>query len=154
MIKQLVLPGLACLALVACNEITDPVGKRGLRVENRTVDTLVVNVFSRTTTANISIAPIDNATPRTVTDSSAFTPFSTRRGDVGARLIAPGAAYVFSATEIGNFDRSVPLIAFIFRVRRGYQFDSNGLEFTPEQIRASGARLTLRSGQYFPTVLP
>ncbi len=69
-------------------------------------------------------------------------------------LIIPGATTVISSSDIANYDRSYDLIVSVLRVRRGFLFKANSFFLSPTNVRSSGARVVLRSGRYFPTVLP
>jgi hypothetical protein len=139
-------------AHVACSGVTDPVGKRGFRVDNTTQDTLLVLALSGTPTTDILVSTVADATPRVVTDSVRLGEVSD--GGPGPHLIAPGTTYAISSRDITNYDGSVDLIVLVSRVRRGFLFSANAFVLTPTEVRASDARLTLRAGKYFPTVVP
>jgi hypothetical protein len=138
--------------LASCGGVTDPIAESGLRVENRTQDSLIISVEGRTAQSDNFAIPIDDATPRVTRDSLPFVLLQNTSG-ASTRIIAPGDSYIIRANEIGNYDVRLDLIVSIARVRRGYVFYANTLFFTPSQLRAFNARIALRSGQFFPTVL-
>jgi hypothetical protein len=144
--------GCVLALLAACSGVTDPVEKRGLRVENRTQDTLVVFALSVSALTDFFVSTSQDTTPRLLTDSVRFTGVQSENEAGG--LIAPGATTVFRSRDITDYDRSRDLIVSVLRVRRGFLFAANSFVLTPTEVRSSEARVVLRSGRYFPTVLP
>ena len=149
-LKRSFVPMLALLA--ACSGVTDPVVERGLRVENTTSDSVAIAAISATPTTDFFISTLHDTTPRLVTDSAIAASVQVERGGVSP-LIAPGSAGLLKATEIPDYDPSRELIVVVTRFRGGYLFHANSFVLAPAELRASGARIVLRPGRYFPTVV-
>ena len=141
------------LLLSSCDDITDPVVERGLRVENLTSDTLAVVAIGVTALTDIYVPPVGGAGPRTVSDSTAL-PAATALKTSGVGLIAPGGSHSFTSADIRDYGSDRGLILLTKRVRRGYSFEANPLLFQQAQLRAANGKVQLRASPYFPDVVP
>lgn len=141
------------LALASCDDITDPVIQRGLRIENRTPDTLIVAAVGVTALTDIFVPPLSAISRRQLSDSTAFRSLGTQNGS-SAVLIVPGESYTIRSENIADDGPARALIVLTSRVRRGYTFSANPLLFEPAQLRTSNANIHLRASQYFPDVAP
>jgi hypothetical protein len=147
-VLALVLP----LAVAACDGVTDPVAHSGLRIENRTRDSLLVTVVALDPRVLVLAGPPDDSRAPARVDT-AFLRFAPEQPLGNNRLLPPGTSLTFLPEAMSLYGSDYNLAVLIARIRDSYIISTNGAHVRRSDLDRGQLTLTLRDGRFFPNIL-
>jgi hypothetical protein len=139
-----------CALLSACDSDTDPVEQIGLTVQNRTSDSVFVYPLALTPLTDLYFPTPSDVLPPTQIDSSRFSVDDLHT--LKFNVLAPGTSITFFPNTIVDYAPQYTIAILVSRVRRGYQIPAGAVSLSPKDIRATGPRVVLQNGRFFPSV--